>query len=453
MSNDLFLHRHTKAYRRSNQYPLLDTPSDVSTQAWVVSVTKQRAVHPDQPYLSPLLPIDRSSSLSLYSISTLIAMGGYRYTGIKVLDYPLYRNRYIVTTIGLWDDHTIIGDALSVGDMDDDYLTRTAPPTTGLHWEFMKGTHALMEDREYLYLPVGTYTESVMQLIPSMPYWDSATHASASSGYLLPDRNYLLPSNHMDYGEWYNISPIGIGIAPFLPGLVSTGVTTILGDGEILYEYQDVEGWYSIPGTLYMSPLRPSNHQYPLGRPKPQDLVQDTCLLVGGYLTKGTTPWIGYSTGYRTTSSYHPSRTYYLYEDLDGGTFLHDAEPSPNVWPLIEDLLGPRGVPSVGTGGITISVPCVRDELYVRDYSCGVIILLPDLPLLGYTDGALWDDCTIIGDRYYMAWDPCNNYWGDRLMMDDYQEMDPCVVLVLDCNRPCLWDDRYVFDNDLCEGK
>ncbi len=441
MSNDLFLHRHTKAYRRSNQYPLLDTPSDLSTQAWVVSVTKQRAAHPNQPYLSPLLPMGRSSSLSLYSVSTLIAMGGYQYTGIKVLEYPLYRNRYIVTTIGLWDDHTIIGDALSVGDMDDDYLTRTSRPTTGLHWEFMKGMGASMEDREYLYLPVGTYTKSVMDLIPSIPYWDSATHAC--SGYLLPDRNYLLPSSHMDYGEWYNISPIGMGTAPFLPGLVSTGVTTILGDGEVLYEYQDVEGWYSIPGTLYMSPLRPSNHQYPLGRPKPQDLVLDTCLLVGGYPSKSTSPWVGYSTGYRTTPSYHPSRTYYLYEDLDGGTFLHDAEPSPNTWPLIEDLLG--------TGGITISIPCVRDELYIRDYSCGVILLLPDLPLLGYTDGALWDDCTIIGDRYYMAWDPCNNYWGDRLMIDDYQDIDPCVVLVPNCDRPCLWDDRYIFDNNLCE--
>lgn len=439
MSNELFLHRHTKAYQRSNPYPLVDTPNDTSITSWAASVTKQRAAHPDQPYLSPLLPMDRRSSLSLHSISTIISMGGYRYTGVKELQYPLYRDRYVVTTTGLWDDHTIIGDALSVGDMDDDYLIPVTPPTTGLHWEFVKGADELMEDREYLYLPIGSYTQDVMELIPSLPYWVE----SKGSGYLLPSTQYLLPSNHMDYGEWYNVGPISMGTSPFLPGLRSTGVTTILGDGEVLYEYQDIGGVYSIPGMLYMSPLRPTNHHYPLGRPKPGDLVRDPCLLVGGQPHKGTTPWVGYSTGYRTTPNYHPSRTYYLYEDLDGGTFLHDVEPSTNVWPLVEDLLG--------TGGITISAPCVRDEVYIRDWGCGVTIILPDLGDGRFTDGELWDDCTIIGDDYHLAWDPCDNLWGDRLMMDDYQEMDPCLVVEPDCERLCLWDDDYQFNNNICE--
>jgi hypothetical protein len=447
MSNDLFLHRHTKAYRRHNPYPLVEVPDEVSTMQWVTSVGRQREAHANQPFLSPLLPISRSSSLSLYTISTLISVGGYKYTGTKVLDYPLYRDRYIITHTGWWDDHTVIGDALSVGDLDDDYLTPTAYARTGLHWEFMKGYSTTtdgagpMASRQYLYLPIDSYTTSVMELVPTIPYW---SEAGPTIGHLVPDRLYLLPSNHMDYGEWYNVGPIGMGTSPFLPGFVSTGVSTIIGDGEVLYEYQDIEGWYSIPGTLYMSPLRPDAHQYPLGRPKAGDLVLDSCVAMGQYPSKATTPWVGVSTGYRTTSQYHPSRTYYLYEDLDGGTFLHDAVPSPNTWPLIGQLLG--------DGGITISVPCVRDELYIRDKGCGVVIELPDLGEGRYTDGNYWDDCTWIGDTYFMAWDPCITYWNDRLWMDDYQWVDPCVEVGSQCGLPCMWDDVYRFnDETLCE--
>jgi hypothetical protein len=373
-------------------------------------------------------------------------VGGYKYTGTKVLDYPLYRDRYIITHTGYWDDHTVMGDAFSVGDLDDDYLTPTSYQRTGLHWEFMKSSSTTndgagpMIDREYLYLPVGTYTESVMELVPSIPYW---SEAGPSIGHLVPDRLYLLPSNHMDYGEWYNVGPIGMGTSPFLPGFISTGVTTVIGDGEVLYEYQDREGWYSIPGTLYMSPLRPDAHQYPLGRPKPGDLVLDSCLPIGQYPAKATSPWVGVSTGYRTTSQYHPLRTYYLYEDLGGGTFLHDVVPSPNTWSLIEQLLGDEG--------ITISVPCVRDELYIRDKGCGVVIELPDLGNGAYTDGELWDDCTWVDDDYLMSWDPCDTYWDDWLWMDDYQEIDPCLEVTPNCTPSCMWDDVYVFDDDVCE--
>lgn len=445
MSNDLFLHRHTKAYRKVNLYPLLDVPDSSITNLWVQPVDRQRAAYPNQPYLSPLIPLDRVSSLSLYTISTLISVGGYKYTGIKVLDYPLYRDRYVITHTGYWDDHTVIGDALSVGDLDDDYLIRSTPAATGLHWEFMKGSSTMgdagpMDAREYLYLPVGTYTPDVMELIPTIAYWSVA---GPISGYLLPDRQYLLASNHMDYGEWYNVGPIGMGTSQFLPGFVSTGITVILGDGNLLYEYQDRGGWYSIPGTLYMSPLRPVGHQYPLGRPKPGDLVLDPCVPVGQYPSKGMVPFVGISTGYITTNQYHPTKTYYLYEDMAGGTFLDDAVPSPNAWPLIEELLG--------YGGITITLPCVRDELYIRDRSCGVVIELLDLPALAYNDGGLWDDCTFIGDEYYMSWDPCDTYWNDRLWMDDYQELDPCVQVVPNCTPTCLWDDVYRFSDDVCE--
>lgn len=440
MSNDLFLHRHTKAYRRANPYPLLEVPDSAATALWVASVTKQRAAHPDQPFLTPLLPMDRGSGLSLYSISALISMGGYSYMGVKELEYPLYRDRYVVTKTGYWDDHTTIGDALSVGDLDDDYLQYITPPRTGLHWEFVKGVDALMEDRQYLYLPVSRYIPQVMELIPSIGYW---VGEGPAQGYLTPDRQYLLPSNHMEYGEWYNIGPIDMGTSPFLPGMQSTGVTTLIGDGGVLYEYQDVEGWYSIPGTLYMSPLRPTSHQYPLGRPKPGDLVLDACVPLGAIPDKATAPWVGYSSGYRTTPNYHPTRTYYLYEDLDGGTFLHEAVPSPNTWPLIEDLFG--------GGGIVISAPCVQDELYIRDWVCGVEITLLDLGGMGYTDGDFWGDCTWIGDSYFMAWDPCITYWNDRLWVDDYQWHDPCVESVSQCLLPCYWDDMYRFDNNYCE--
>jgi hypothetical protein len=376
------------------------------------------------------------STLSLYTIATLISMGGYRYTGLKELDYPLYRDRYIITCNGRWDDHTHIADALSVGDIDDDYLVHTKPPTRGLHWEFMKGGPSL-GDRQYLYLPVGTYSDAVMQLVPSIPYWTITLTGTlvADSGSLLPDREYLLYSNHLDYGEWYNVGPIDMGTSPFLPGFISTGATILLGDGEVLYEYQDREGWYSPPGTLYTSPLRPSNHQYPLGRPKPGDLIYDECSLVGGYPTKAIYPWVGYSTGYRTTDSYHPTRTYYLYEDLEGGTFLHDSEPSPNSWVLIEELLG--------GGGITLYTSCVRDEIYIREEGCGVVISLPDLGTGRYTDGSIWGDCIWVGDNYYLAWDPCITYWSDRVWLDD---LDICNTPPPQCNIPCWWNDALRLD-------
>jgi hypothetical protein len=439
MSNNVFLHRHTKTYRDVSPYPLVNEPGPLDE--WVQGVNRQRLAYPDQPYLTPLLPIDTRSTLSLYGISTLISVGGYSYSGVKEIEYPLYRDRYIITSTGLWDDHTLVGDNLSVGDMDDDYKVRTERPSTGLHWEFVKEGAAPMQERQYLYLPVGQYTDSVMQLVPQIPYW--VLHNS-SNGHLLPDRQYLLPSKHTDYGEWYNIGPIGMGTSPFLPGLVSTGVTTVIGDGEILYEYQDVQGTYSPLGTLYMSPLRPTNHHYPLGRPKPGDLVFDVCVPIGGMLEKGTTPWVGYSTGYRTSNSYHPFRTYYLYEDAGGGTFLDDAVPSMNVWPLIEDLLG--------DGGITIHLECVRDELYIRDVSCGVVVELPDLPSYGYRDGDVWGDCVVIGDGYYLAWDPCNAYWGDRIWVDDYLMIDPCAVIPSNCEPLCWWSDEYHVNNTLvCE--
>lgn len=436
MSNDLFLHRHTKDYRRANPYPLLEVPNAEATQQWLAAVSRQREAYPNQPYLSPLIPTARESSLSLYSISTLVSVGGYSYSGVKMLDYPLYRGRSPITCTGLWDDHTTIGDQLAVGDMDDDYLKVAVVPRTGLHWEFVKGATEPMEGREYLYLPVGTsYSKAVMELVPSLPYWQDSTNNRSSSGTLIPDRQYLLNSNHADYGEWYNVGPIGMGTSPFLPGLQSTGVTVVLGDGELLYEYQDREGWYSIPGMLYMSSLRPSLHQYPLGRPKPGDLVMDECLPRGLYPSKGTPPWVGTSTGYKTTPSYHPTRTYYLYEDIDGGTYLHDAVPSPNTWPLIEDLLG--------VGGINISLSCVMDELYIRDRGCGVAVILPDLPAPRYTDGDVWGDCTWVGDSYYLSWDPCDGFWGDRVWVDNYLELSPCHRAPVQCKPSCWWDDSY----------
>jgi hypothetical protein len=427
-TNDIFLHRHIKAHKRGNDYPLVDIPTNEVIDIWVASINQQREGNKDQPYLSPLLPWAGGSKLSLYSIGALVSMGGYKYSGLKVLGYSLYRDRYIITTTGMWDDHTIIGDSLSVGDLDADYQYPLELRREGPHWEFVKGgaPNDPIINREYLYLPVAAYTGSVMELIPSIGYWKGpAPLRIGIIGTLIPDRELLLPSNHKDYGEWYNTTSVGVGTSPLLPGLTFTGAVVVLGDGELLYEYQDLAGTYSMRGMLYMSPLRPDDHQYPLGRPKPGDLILDDCIPLGGYPHSATLPWVGRSTGYKTTDNYHPTRTYYLYEDRYGGTFLHESPPSKDVWPLIEELLG--------DGGIGIEVPCVTDRLYIEDSSCGVALILPDLLSVSLYDGYIWDDCTMIGDDYDLVIHPCVAYWDDSTWIDDYYYIDPCADVSPTC--------------------
>ena len=289
-----------------------------------------------------------------------LANDQFIYTSIQSL--PLTEVGFPYLSLGLnhINDALQITDSLLFSEQPLQTLTKQAIDKATLTWILSdsSGSKIFIPARDDYYLLVKGY-------LPHIRWWEGKLN-----GVAYPKREYYLRGGLRDWPEIYELVLDGIE-HPYAKGLYLTGYVALQTDGVPNYEYIDLDGYYGGPGLTYISSLRPPGIDYPLGRPKGGDLVKDLCVGEGGWFPEtGNGYWVGRYSGYRTTSSYHPTVTFYLYERGDGSVFLWEGRPHRDAWLWVGNALE--------WGGVTLGVGLGSDGIYIQDYSCGVGLLLED---------------------------------------------------------------------------
>ncbi len=117
---------------------------------------------------------------------------------------------------------------------------------------------------------------------------------------------------------------------PLLPGFIFSGRVS-LNTATVIYEYFDCKGEYGLQDNLYLSQIQPLYLDFPLGQLKFGDLELDQCREAGNPLNQGEVSLTGNYTGYKTTNTYHPNLTFFLYERQDDTSFLSTTSPDDSA--------------------------------------------------------------------------------------------------------------------------
>jgi hypothetical protein len=410
MTYESYVQRYTEAFPNVSVEPQ-------SLTSWINWRDRQRAAFPERPFLDSSLFLQSipPSWEATEALITVLSDNSYRFTGVKQLppdthfinrEPSLYIYEYIGDTIFLHEDY-MMGDG-------GQYINGwEADSSVSLVWEFInrKGNESVYP---YIYIPVREDYVPLLEgagFLPKIAWW-----GSQSRGYDWPCKLYVLPIAMDRWEEWYTLTaPSGL-IHPFIPTMVATGRATIQGDGNIIYEYVEVEGTYARLGELFVSSLQPSNLDWPLGVPR--EWMEDKCLPLLAYPSWGAHWHLGGYSGYRTKTGptgYHPWITYYLYESPGGRAFLHEAAP---------DRLGRRNASFVfGDVGLIMSLEPPTNRYLARGEACGATVILVDDSYLpcGYEydwpdyigDCDLWDEEFWLGYRGSHA----SNYIDDSFPM------------------------------------
>lgn len=347
-------------------------------------------------------PRPRSAPLpDIYSIdvpASLAALAGndYNYVGTKLLDLTYEGYSYTPLGLGYVNDPLILTDSLMFTEDITPVTYSSAIAATTKVW--------VLIDSEGVnqYIPVRQdYYHLIRQYLPHIKYW-----VGKDKGEVYPQDEYYLEA---DLGTWPEVYELVVDeIAhPYAKGLYLSGYAFMQTDGVVNYEYVDLDGAYGEEGVYYLSSLRPPGLDFPLGRPKGGDLVKDLCIgELGWYPYSGTEYWVGKYMGYRTSPSYHPLVTYYLYEREDRSVFLCEGGPHPDAWLWVKNALQ--------WGEMVLQVEPSLDWVVYEEYSCGVTLLLEDASLIPVTyqypfvqddigDCALLDDTFILrGGRRFI---------------------------------------------------
>lgn len=375
-----------------------------------VAVSRERwALRPNStiPFQSYIYPDHNAiNRLTLADAVGRVRQGEYEYVSTKKVRPDIYSEldeEILLGTGRLLDDTTWLGDRYLFAEQGIKSNTQSA-----FMWEFSS------LDSQYLYIPVrDDYYSVVESLIPKVQWWHKD-----KTGLAFPRREHWLRVDK-NLGEVYELIVDKL-THPFCRGLYLTGYVYVRGDGEPLYEYQDLEGLYDEPGQRYVSNLRPPQLDFPLGRPMGGELVKDNCPgEQGEFASWGNVWWLGTYTGYRTTELYHPTKVYYLYKRQDGSVYLHEASPHPEAWVWVQNLGG--GMVIEGCRGY------VSQELHL--WSCGTSLVLEDMSYLppDYEYVFMQDflgDCVVVDDNYILGSNTRDNeYLNDRLVLDDTSRM------------------------------
>jgi len=372
-------------------------------------VLEQREDNPNHPFYDLNIPLNNVYSTDPRDLIKEIVEGEYEYVGTKTIYDILYFSNLSLSNPYLYNDVNIINDEFINTDVPIAYdpFRRKVQREETLVWEFVnKGYFTDSDDRDrwkYLYLPINiNYVNQIN--IPKIGYWNLDNQLTID--FLYPSKEYILVNDVSSWDFHYKLVTGG-NTHPFLKGFVFTGRCVVQGyKGEILYEYSDIDGVYGFKYTLYLSNLKPLTLSYPLGVPKEGDLIFDECTanLIGLYPIYGLIPnEIGKYTGYRTTTNYHPNKTFYLYETFNRNTFLSEAIPHVYAKDFIDIALKKLGIYK---GDLIIKAIDSKDFYYIKDDpSCGVVIQIVDFNCLPadlrlINPRSLFNDCTIVNECF-----------------------------------------------------
>lgn len=402
-------------------------PIELDYSSYYDLVKEQQARNPSYPKWEPYILPSVYTDLSLREAVQRVIQGRYLYISTRQIDEDIYDDLLELEQDTLYNDVNIINDSFISGDSSIYSITQEV--SNDIYWEFY--SPSIDEDprfSRYLYIPVTPSLSKVLKsLLPSILSWDvRAIKPQVWVDY--PHKLYVRDNASTDWPCHYNLISDDL-YHPYHKGFLFSGKAILNADNSILYEYTDIEGKYGIKDQLYLSSLLPIGMEFPLGQPKPSTLIYDSCLdhLLGLYPSYGYLPYIGSFTGYITTTLYNPYQTYYLYERVDGSTFLSPAIPHSYAQATIN-----RGLELYGLsqGGLQLNAGMAIDSIQVEDRSrCGINLGLRDrlcrreIPL----SLTLFNNCNLIDDNYGRR--------KDIELVDDNQAID----------------DDFIFDNGFCK--
>lgn len=250
-----------------------------------------------------------SPDISLLQLKDELSSNKYRYCGVKETNLSLYK----------------------------------IYPYSKLYFEFIstaKDTDGSYASSQFIYIPIEDIDE-IKHLLPTLTSWDTEKLLISNS---YPSTLYLKPVSADRWPHNYYLLTDNL-IHPFLGSdFVFNGRIVEQGDGSMLYEYRAISNNYCNEGSIWVSQLRPQYLDYPFGIPQENDLFLDRCSsnLIRQYPSKGYFPFYGAFTGYITTDNYSRHKQFYLYERIDGSTFLSEERPHSYSRDFIQSFISPN---------------------------------------------------------------------------------------------------------------
>lgn len=449
-----------KRYKELSSKTNIDFINDYSI--YKDKVLDQRSNNPQHPFYDINIPLNNVYSPDPRDLIEEIKEGDYVYVGTKTIFDILYFSNLSLSNPYLYNDINIINNNFLNIDVPIAYdpFKRKVQREETLVWEFVdKSYFDSSESRDrwkYLYLPINnSYIDQID--IPKIGYWNLDNQLTID--YIYPNKEYITTNTAKDWSFHYKLVTEG-NRHPFLNGFISTGRCVLQGyEGEILYEYADIKGYYGFRNTLYISNLKPLNQPYPLGIPKVGDLIFDECTanLIGLYPIYGLIPYeVGRYTGYKTTNKYHPKKTFYLYETFNRNTFLSEAIPHIYAKDFINIAFRKLGLYK---GDLILSSEDSKDSIYIKDDpSCGILLQFVDFNCIpkdlriihprtlfnscNLINGCfnkvqsykkLFNDCNLIDNNFYLYECIYRNRDIEICLIGDYTKVNQDLIIE-DCS-------------------
>ena len=222
------------------------------------------------------------------------------------------------------------------------------------YWEFVNSNNITdFVDLEFLYISVDFTTfQSIKTYLPYYSSWNEVKELEL----VYPKLNYIIDANAASYGSSYFINVSSGFSHPFIPTLEFTGRICLLKQ-TLLYEYQDIKGYYAQKDYQYLSPLRPLDLNYPLGIPIESQLTVDKCYLdeYDKYPNSGDSNLVGEYQGQHTNSTYNKHIKFYLYANSTG-QFLLQQPPKFDYKGIVLEALSLVGIEPI------VKLPTLIDE-------------------------------------------------------------------------------------------
>jgi len=190
------------------------------------------------------------------------------------------------------------------------------------YWEFVNSNNITnFEDLQFVY--ISATQANFNRLKDKIPYYSSWNEAKEVE-LIYPTKNYLIEANSVSWGSSYLVNVSSGFTHSFLPTFEFTGRVCLLNQ-TLLYEYKDLKGYYSVKDFYYLSPLRPTDLNYPLGIPTENQLIVDECQLENSYPISGDSYFVGEYQYQYTDSSYNSHIKFYLYANSTSQFLLQQS--------------------------------------------------------------------------------------------------------------------------------